>query len=278
VDGTGVLIIEQLGAIASSVKITGLVAGDTILLPNLPTGFLENYNTTTGALVISDAGGTPLGTLTFAGSPLPGDATVVDAVVQCFVSGTRIATPAGNAPVETLKVGDQVQLLDGGAGTIDWVGQRHVDCERHPTPKKVRPFRIKADAFRQGIPNRDLFLSPDHAIFMDGVLVPVKYLENGKTISQLKVSSVAYHHFELREHAIVMADGLTVETLLPGSNKEAFAHGSAVTTLYPDFSLLNWEALGYAPLVVFGPQLNAIRRSLDRRAAAIRAQRTRRAG
>jgi len=33
------------------------------------------------------------------------------------------------------------------------------------------PIRVARDAFRRGHPSRDLLLSPDHAVFVDGVLI-----------------------------------------------------------------------------------------------------------
>jgi len=272
-DATGVLTFEQIGSIANTVTITGLQAGDLIQIPNVPPGFTEVFNA--GTVVISNAG-TTLGSLVFGGT-LPSATVVQNALVLCFVSGTRIATPDGVRPVEALKIGDRVRLHDGGADEIQWVGRRQVDCQRHPKPVKVRPFRIVAHAFRRGVPNRDLLLSPDHAVFVDGVLIPVKYLDNGTTIRQMKVDKVTYHHLELRDHAIIQAEGLSVETLLPGSDKTAFATDRNVFRLHADFSIPNWDAMGCAELVVFGPRLDAVRRRLGRRAAAIDAWRLRRA-
>jgi hypothetical protein len=265
---TGTLTILQLGGIASSFDIAAINSGDVINLPNAPSGFGLNYNPNTGTLAITSAGST-VGDLVFTPTASLTTAFFQNVVVQCFASGTRIATQDGAKPVEALRAGDRVRLANGDAGEIEWAGHRDVDCERHAAPEKVRPFRIAAHAFGRDVPNRDLLLSPDHAVFADGVLIPVKYLDNGTTIRQSRMRTVTYHHFELREHAIVLAEGLDVETLLPGSDRSAFAHGSAVTAIVPDFSARNWEALGAAPLVVVGPQLDAVRLRLNRRAAAI---------
>lgn len=265
-DATGGLTIQQLSSFGPLMVINGLQAGDTISIPSLPVGFTESYSA--GILTLKSAGGTTLGTLKFGGT-LPSATVVRNAVLACFVSGTRIATPDGLRRVETLKTGDHVRVRDGGAGQIEWVGHRHVDCRHHPKPENVRPFRIAAHAFRRGIPNRDLWLSPDHAVFVDDVLIPVKYLDNGTTIRQIKVREATYHHFELRDHAIVQAEGLTVETLLPGSDKTGFATDGNVVQLYPNFATRNWDAMGCAPLVVTGYRFEAVLRRLDRRAAAI---------
>ena len=127
--------------------------------------------------------------------------------ISCFAAGTRIATPTGRVPVEQLQEGDLVQTLEGGAA-IRWIGRRHVECRRHPAPEKVRPVRIAAHAFAMNQPVRDLFLSPDHAIFVDRVLIPIRYLINESTIAQEDVDTVQYFHVELDRHGVVLAEGL----------------------------------------------------------------------
>jgi hypothetical protein len=264
---TGTLTILNLGSVANTFDIASISSTDVINLPNAPAGFGLNYNTNTGTLAITN-GGSTVGQLVFTPTASLTTNFFKNVVLQCFASGTRIATPDGDRPVEALKAGDRVLIQNGEAAEIEWVGHRDLDCERHPAPDKVRPFRIAAHAFGRGMPNRQLLLSPDHAVFVDGVLVPVKCLDNGTTIQQMPVRKVTYYHIELRDHAIVKAEGLTVETLLPGGDKSVFA-GSSVTAMYPDLSVRNWEAFGVAPLVVFGPELDAIRQRLDHRAATV---------
>jgi len=47
-----------------------------------------------------------------------------------------------------------------------------VDCALHPQPKKVWPVRVSAEALGPGRPHVDLFLSPDHAVYVNEVLIP----------------------------------------------------------------------------------------------------------
>src|SRR5579859_5802927 len=46
--------------------------------------------------------------------------------LACFVTGTRIRTPTGDARVETLKIGDLVETVDGRSLPIRWIGRREV--------------------------------------------------------------------------------------------------------------------------------------------------------
>ena len=193
----------------------------------------------------------------------------------CFAAGTMIATPDGDVAVEAIKVGDLVTTLSGAARPVIWTGARHVDIARHPRPETVRPVRIAAGAFDDNVPARDLLLSPDHSVHVDGVLIPVKYLVNNTTVTLLEPSSITYHHIELDEHDVVLANGLPAETYLDTGNRLTFARPTdTVFVPHPDFatacdvSYFTWDALGFAPLVLAGEALDAVRTRLSRRAGS----------
>ena len=189
------------------------------------------------------------------------------ASAACFVAGTRIATERGMQAVETLRAGDRVRtVLDGRLRPIIWLGHRQVDCRHHPNPTQVWPIRILAGVFGSGRPFRDLLLSPDHSVFIDGALIPVRYLVNGRTIAQEACDVVAYWHVELAEHDVLDAEGLPAESYLDTGNRSAFANGGAVMDLHPDFAWRTWEAKASAPLVLCGPKLAAAKRWLLMRA------------
>jgi collagen type I/II/III/V/XI/XXIV/XXVII alpha len=187
--------------------------------------------------------------------------------LACFAAGTHIATACGEVMVEDMREGDLVRLAGSGALLpAVWIGHRDVDCRRHPQPAQVWPVRIAAHAFGHNIPERQLYLSPDHAVFVDGVLVPVKYLVNGATIAQVKVDTITYYHVELPRHAILLAEGLAAESFL--GMRDAFANGGLPVTLLPDFSSRLREAKACAPLVVTGSRVDALRARLARRGAS----------
>lgn len=160
-------------------------------------------------------------------------------------------------------------MADGDATPAVWLGNRRVDCRRHPRPQDVRPIRVCADAFAIGQPFRDLWLSPDHAVFINGVLIPIRYLLNGKTIVQERAESVVYWHVELRKHGVLLADGLPCESYLNTGNRGSFANGGGTVQMHPDFALRVWEAQACADLVRDGAQLAAVRRALLRRAESL---------
>jgi hypothetical protein len=78
---------------------------------------------------------------------------------------------------------------------------------------------VSVGAFAPGCPDRDLYLSPDHAVLVDGVLIPVCYLVNGTMIVQEPRDSVTYWHVELSEHAVICAEGVAAESYLDTGNR-----------------------------------------------------------
>jgi len=186
--------------------------------------------------------------------------------VACFAAGSRILTARGEVPVEAIGVGDRVVTVLGvKLAPVVWVGQREVDCARHAEPDSVWPVRVRAGAFGAGQPHRDLWLSPDHAVFVGGVLVPVKLLVNGATVVQEAVERVRYFHVELEAHDVLLADGLACESYLDTGNRAAFANGGAVMDLHADFvgaAMRRWGAAACAVLALGGAQVAAARAGL----------------
>jgi hypothetical protein len=132
----------------------------------------------------------------------------------------------------------------------------------------VWPIRVRAHAIGHGQPRRDVFLSPDHAVFVAGVLIPVRHLVNGTTVTQDPRDQVEYWHVELAHHDVLLADGLPCESYLDTGNRSAFANGDAPTQLHPDFGKRVWEADSCAPLIVAGAKLAAVRTRLQSRSAS----------
>ena len=162
--------------------------------------------------------------------------------------------------VENLRVGEQVRTVLGAASApIIWTGQREVDCTRHPKPWPVWPVRVADGAFGPGRPHGELFLSPDHAVYVNEVLIPIRLLINDSTIVQVQVDWVAYYHLELPEHDVVLAQGLPAESFLDMRDGTNYANRLGPVLLYPDYSARMWEAFGCARLVVTGPELAAAR-------------------
>ena len=189
-----------------------------------------SYNETTDVLTLFNASHTSIGTLQFGpdvtGADLAADSNGdIGAPAVCFAAGTRIATPGGDVPVERLAAGDQITTLHGEACPVRWLGRRRIDLTTHPRPDTVAPVRIQRGAFADSVPHSDLLLSPDHAIFVDGMLICAHQLINGTTIRQEKDwTAVEYFHVKLDTHAILLAEGLPAESYLDTGNHGFFAN------------------------------------------------------
>ncbi|HXT80198.1 MAG TPA: Hint domain-containing protein, partial [Acetobacteraceae bacterium] len=191
-------------------------------------------------------------------------------LVSCFAEGTLIRTANGDVPVEQLAVGDMLPTaLDGRMRPIVWIGHRTVRCDTHPKPEQVLPVRIRAGAFGPGLPQWDLVLSPEHAVYVDGVLIPVRKLVNGTTVAFQQVTRVTYYHVELPRHDVLYAEGMPAESYLDLGDRDMYFNGKVVrlhtvSIRHHDTDLAAvWESMGCAPLVQSGPLLAAVRQRLE---------------
>jgi hypothetical protein len=180
----------------------------------------------------------------------------------CFAAGTRIMTPDGETPVEALRPGDSVSLWEGGTAPVMFVGVRTVDLAHMQRPELLRPVRIPAGALEDDVPNRDLLLSPDHALYLNGLLVPARDLVDGLTIRpERHLDSVRYYHVELPKHAVLVADGAPAESL--HGYRGIFENAGAPRS---GMAQARRKSGCCAPLVTAGEELAAIRARLYARA------------
>ncbi len=274
------------GTISTFGTIAGFVSGDTILLSTTPfinTGTTHVVSGKTLQIVESSTTVDLLFNTTITADPFQlssangGNSTAV--TLRCFAVGTLIGTPNGETLVQELAVGDLVQAQDAGLAPVKWIGRRHVDCHVHPKPQTVWPVRVCAGAFADGLPHRDLWLSPDHAVYVSDVLIPIKHLANGTSIEQVPIDEVTYYHLELDDHDVLLAEGLPVESYLDIGGRFNFENGGGPIALHADFSTCRqdtahmWEALGFARLIVAGPELDAARALVNTRATLVQGNR-----
>ena len=175
-------------------------------------------------------------------------------ITACFAAGTLILTPSGGRSVEDLCAGDLVVTASGRIAALRWAGRRRIDLRRHASAVDVAPIRVRAGAFGHGLPLRDLVLSPDHAVLVDGVLIPIRHLANGVSIAAEQRPEVTYFHLELDRHDALLAEGLACESYLDTGNRAAFEDAPA-PLLHPDFAparqaeaMAVWAARGCAPI------------------------------
>ena len=244
--------------------IAGFSLGDTIHISGVTaSGFQYSSND----LTITQAAGSPAylifaagGTLSTANFAVTNRSLGVDvAFVACFRRGTLIRGEFGERPIEQFAVGDRVLAHFAGIAEITWIGERRINCARHPEPWRVWPVRVRAGAFGPNLPSRDLWLSPDHAVFVRDVLIPVKLLIDGDSITQVPADEISYFHLELLRHDLVQAERLLAESFLDAAAFAAWPPASSVVTSRSPVFNARAEAEACAPLVLRGPELASIR-------------------
>jgi hypothetical protein len=292
--GAAATPIISAGASADELSLSAVSAGDTLDLLGQTVAsatWVENtvgvVTETGGVLTFDPSGGGSepinINSCTYTGANFQtsgsdvtsarfSEATIIETQGGvCFAEGTLIETQAGPIAVENLRKSDMVLLAAGGTRPVKWIGWRCIDLARHANPDSVRPVRILADAIADGVPRRDLLVSPDHALFIDGKLIPARLVCNGATILEdHQCRTMTYYHVELDAHDVLLAEGLPAESYLDTGNRIAFANSGIVTLLSPEFNPPNEqarrEAESRAPLICDAARVEPVWQIIARRA------------
>jgi hypothetical protein len=259
--GTGGELI--LGnATAAAGTIAGFAAGDTIDLTTLT--FVNGATATVNNSILSVTNGTTTDRLTVAGIP-DGTSFAVGqdsggtgtSVVPCFLPGTLILTDRGERPVEALKTGDTVITLRGHRRRLCWIGQGQALAMRGRRGAAT-PVIVRKGALADNVPHRDLRITKGHSLYLDGVLVPVEFLVNHRSILwDDRAQAVAVFHLELEGHDVLVANGAPAESYRDDGNRFLFRNANSA-----------WDQPApppCAPVLTGGPIVDTMwRRLLDR--------------
>jgi hypothetical protein len=175
----------------------------------------------------------------------------------CYCRGTLLLTARGEVPVENLRIGDHLVTISGAERPIRWIGTRSYAGRFVAGNRDVLPVVISANALADGIPRRDLSVSPLHAMYLDGMLVPAAALVNGVSIHQMQaVERVEYFHVELETHDVILAEGAAAETFVDDDSRGMFHNAAEYRALYPQAA--NEPARYCAPRVEGGAALETL--------------------
>ncbi len=196
-----------------------------------------------GTVQFLDGSGNVIGTMSFSN---------IETIVPCFTPGTLITTDRGELDVDTLAVGDRVLTRDHGYQKVRWIGRRDLGAAELARLPKLRPVLIAKDALGDGMPSRDLRVSPQHRLLLRGaaselitgeaeVLAPaIHFLGQPGVARDAAAAGVRYIHLMFDRHEIVRSNGLWSESFQPGaatlSSMDA-AVREELFTLFPGLSV-----------------------------------------
>jgi hypothetical protein len=181
---------------------------------------------------------------------------------NCVLRGTGILADHGSVPIENLEISDLVLTESGSLKPIKWIGRNSFQkaCQAE-WQESVLPIRIAQSAIDTDVPSRDLYLSPGHALFIDGCLIPVEYLVNGDSIirsAPTGLDVVEYFHIEFEQHEVMYAEGVPVESLQGIDGREGFTNSAEYERLYGSSSNAS-PMLPYAPVLgYYGGRQDAV--------------------
>jgi hypothetical protein len=180
----------------------------------------------------------------------------------CYCPGTMILTDQGEVAVELLAIGDRLITGSGEAKAIRWIGRRAYQGRFIAGSRQLLPVCVKAGAMGEGLPRRDLWVSPNHAMVVDGCLVPAGALVNGVSVVQAgDIAEVRYFHLELDQHSIIFAEGAASESFVDDDSRGMFQNAHSFAELYPKACYT--PAVYCLPRVEDGEALERLRAIVD---------------
>jgi hypothetical protein len=246
--------------------IAGFQHGDSIDITDMAAGSYT-FDRTTDTLTTADNGiiqftGPSGASFQFNPDDPTDSGTII--TIACYCRGTRILTERGEVAIEALRVGDRVMTLSG-LRPIRWIGHRSYSDQMVADHPDLLPIRIRAGALSEALPARDLRVSPEHAMYVDGILVAARDLVNGVSIVQeQEVEELTYFHLEFDAHSVVFAEGAPSESFVDDESRVQFDNVEQYWQLYPN--AVDGPARFCAPRVEDGIELESVRRRLSRRA------------
>ena len=146
---------------------------------------------------------------------------------MCFLEGTQISTPEGSRPIETLKVGDYVNLPNGKNLKIIFIGKQIFDLNDAP---EAHPVSFAPNSIAPGVPSSNLNLSAQHGVWNGHDWYLASQLVNNESIKEMEnpPTIINFYNIELEEWAAVLAENLACESYRDLRNRNEFHYSTKV--------------------------------------------------
>jgi len=185
---------------------------------------------------------------------------------SAIARGTIIATEEGPTAIEDLVPGIKVETRDAGFQPLMWIGTTTISPNLPLAHMPARLFRIPVDSFGPSRPMPDLMLAP-HARLLhrspkmremfsyDSALTNITAFEDGSSVIRVAPASpVNVYHLAFRDHQILRANGLEIESYHPGPNLTRQLGGDSLRLFMSFFPHLE-NLSDFGPLIA--PRLSA---------------------
>lgn len=193
-------------------------------------------------------------------------------VINCFTSGTTIATLRGKIQVEDLRDCDKVLTRDRGFQPILWRGNRQIDFTCCANASKHRPVLLRAGSLGPGQPERDMLISPRHRLLTTNseimshlgeheALIEAQALVGQPGIDYATPHAVTYHHLLFDRHEVILSDNIWSESFFMSrlaAQRLISDQAAELTSIYPQLNDANGAAF-HAPARVCAEIIPLIR-------------------
>jgi hypothetical protein len=230
---TGTIALVNPGTTVAG-QLGNVGVGDAIELPG--TSVTTVTYGPSNLTVVTNVGTTAFSHVSYLSSTLSGSPTPVSFTAArdastglekitftlCFCKGALIRTPSGDVRVEKLAAGDTVVTWGGTHRPITWIGAGRVLATRGRR-NAATPVIVRRGALADNVPNADLRVTKGHSLFIDGVLIPVEFLVNHRSIQwDDRAQEVSVYHVELATHDVLIANGAAAESYRDDGNRWLF--------------------------------------------------------
>jgi len=151
-------------------------------------------------------------------------------------------------------------LFTGAISQSDFLGPARPLRNFATEPRNAAtPVIVRKNALADNVPHRDLRMTKGHSLYIDGVLIPVEFLVNHRTILwDDHAQEVTIYHIELEAHDVLLANGAPAESYRDDGNRWLFQNANSGWGLPPREPC--------APVLTGGPMVDTIWQRLLKRA------------